>query len=127
VLKEELDDVLVVAVEPARSRALGGGATQPHAIQGIGAGFVPGVLDRKVIDEVITCEDTDSFTMAQRLAREEGISGGMSSGAAVWGALEIAKRLGKGKRVVSVLPDGWDRYVSVDPPNDALAALAYMI
>lgn len=127
VLKEELDEVLVVAVEPAHSRALSGGATCPHAIQGIGAGFVPPVLDRSVIDEVLTCEDNDSFTMAQRLAREEGISGGMSSGAAVWGALEIAKRLGKGKRVVSVLPDGWDRYVSVAPPNAALSALDFMI
>ncbi len=116
VLREELGSLLVVAVEPAKSRALSGGATRPHGIEGIGAGFVPRVLDRDVIDEVLACEDADAYAMSARLAREEGISGGMSAGAAVWGALQIAARLGAGKRVVSVIPDAWDRYATRERP-----------
>jgi cysteine synthase A len=116
VLRQELGTLLVVAVEPAKSRALSGGATRPHGIEGIGAGFVPSVLDRDVIDEVIACEDEAAYSTASRLAREEGISAGMSAGAAVWGALQIAARLGEGKRVVSVIPDAWDRYVTRERP-----------
>ncbi len=127
VLKETLDTVHIVAVEPDGSRALSGGQTRPHALQGIGAGFVPSVLDREVIDEVLVCEDHVAYEMSRRLAREEGISAGMSAGAAVWGALQIATRLGVGRRVVSVVPDSWDRYVSVERPNSALAALDFTI
>jgi cysteine synthase len=119
VLKRELPGVRVIAVEPAASPVLGGGAPAMHAIQGLGAGFVPGVLDRAVIDEVIACTDHDAFAMAERLAREEGISAGMSGGAAVWAAVEIARRFGPGKRVVTLIPDTWDRYTSVERPGPA--------
>jgi len=116
-LKEELPDVRIVAVEPAASAVLGGGGAATHAIFGIGAGFVPRVLAREVIDEVLACDDRAAYAMAARLAREEGISAGPSGGAAVWGALEVARRLGPGKRVVTVVPDGWERYASVEPPR----------
>jgi len=84
---------------------------------GIGAGFVPGVLARALIDEVLPCDERAAFDMAGRLAREEGITAGMSGGAAVWAAVQIAKRLGAGKRVVTVIPDTWDRYTSIDKPT----------
>ncbi len=125
VLKAELPDVQVIAVEPEGAAALTGGRTRPHALQGIGAGFIPAVLDRSVIDEVLVCGDRDGFDMARRMAREEGLSGGMSAGAAMWGALQVAQRLGRGKRVVSLVPDSWDRYLSVSSPT--LAALDFMI
>jgi len=117
VLKAEIPGVRIFAVEPAASPVLGGGSAARHQIQGIGAGFVPGVLDRGVIDEVIPCEDFAAFDMAGRLAREEGISAGPSGGAAVWAAVEVARRLGPGKRVVVILPDAWDRYTSVERPR----------
>ena len=119
VLKREVPGVRVIAVEPAASPVLSGGAPATHAIQGLGAGFVPGVLDRAVIDEVIACTDRDAFAMAERLAREEGITAGISGGAAVWAAVEIAHRLGPGKRVVAIIPDTWDRYTSVERPGRA--------
>ncbi len=117
VLKQELPAIRIVAVEPAPSQVLGGRAPAMHAIQGIGAGFVPGVLKRELIDEVVPCDERAAFDMAGRLAREEGITAGMSGGAAVWVAIEIAKRLGVGKRVVTVIPDTWDRYTSMDKPS----------
>jgi cysteine synthase A len=117
ILKQKVPGVRIVAIEPAGSQVLAGGAPARHAIQGIGAGFVPGVLDRSVIDEILACEDNAAFDMAGRLAREEGITAGLSGGAAVWGALEIARRLGPGKRVVAVVPDRWDRYTSVEKPR----------
>ena len=117
VLRQELPAIRIVAVEPAASQVLGGRAPAMHAIQGIGAGFVPGVLKRDLIDEVVACDERAAFDMAGRLAREEGITAGMSGGAAVWAALEIAKRLGAGKRVVTVIPDTWDRYTSTDKPS----------
>jgi cysteine synthase A len=117
VLKRELPGVRVIAVEPAGSPVLGGGEPGMHAIQGLGAGFVPGVLDRSVIDEVIACTDRAAFAMAERLARDEGITAGISGGAAVWAAVEIARRLGPGKRVVAIIPDSWDRYTSVELPG----------
>jgi cysteine synthase A len=117
VLKLEIPHVRIVAVEPAASAVLGGGAPARHQLQGIGAGFVPGVLDRGVIDEVISCDDLAAFEMAGRLAREEGISAGPSGGAAVWAAALVAGRLGPGKRVVAILPDAWDRYTSVERPR----------
>lgn len=117
VLKREVPGVRVIAVEPAASPVLGGGAAARHAIHGIGAGFEPAVLDRSVIDEVIACEDLAAFEMAGRLAREEGIPAGPSGGAAVWAAVQIAERLGPGKVVVTLLPDAWDRYTSVERPR----------
>ncbi len=116
-LKQAVKGVRIIAIEPASSPVLGGGSPSMHSIQGIGAGFVPAVLDRAVIDEVLACEDRIAFEMAGRLAREEGISAGMSGGAAVWGAVELARRLGAGKRVVTIIPDTWDRYTSVGNPG----------
>ena len=117
VLKQEIPGIRIIAVEPATSQVLGGRAPAMHAIQGIGAGFVPSVLARDLIDEVLACEERAAFDMAGRLAREEGITAGMSGGAAVWAAVQIAKRLGAGKQVVTVIPDTWDRYTSVDKPS----------
>jgi len=105
--------VRIVAVEPARAPVLQGGRAGIHAIQGIGASFVPGVLNRDVYDEVMSVRDEDAFAMTRRLAREEGLLVGVSSGANVWAAVEIAKQLGVGKRVVTVLPDTGERYLSV--------------
>ncbi|MGB1016688.1 MAG: cysteine synthase A, partial [Nannocystaceae bacterium] len=126
VLRAALPAIQIVAIEPARSRALAGKATRPHGIEGIGAGFVPPVLDRENIDEVLACEDAVAYDMSQRLAREEGISAGLSGGAAVWGALQIAARLPPGKRVVTVIPDGWDRYISKKRPR-AIAGVDFII
>jgi cysteine synthase A len=114
VLKEELPSVLILAVEPARSAVLQGGRAGVHGIQGIGASFVPGVLNRKVIDEIVSVSDEDAFATAKRLTREEGLLVGISAGAAVWAALKLAKRLGAGKRVVTVLPDTGERYLTMD-------------
>lgn len=119
VLKEHCPAARIVAVEPERSRALSGGPVATHAIQGIGAGFVPETLDRSVIDEVVTCSDRDAIEMARRLAREEGISSGVSGGAAVFCALRVAEELGAGKRVVTVIPDSFDRYLSEAAPGAA--------
>ena len=128
VLKQELPAVHVVAIEPERSAVLSGrGTPKPHAIQGIGAGFVPDVLDRAVIDEVLTCSDESAFATAGRLAKEEGISSGLSGGAAVWGALDLAARLGPGKRVVAVIPDGWERYASMEQPDHSVGGLVFII
>ena len=128
VLKQELPGVRIVAIEPTRSPVLSGGSPpRPHAIQGIGAGFVPEVLERDVIDEVLTCSDEAAFASARRLAREEGISAGPSAGAAVWGAIEVARRLGEGKRVATVVCDGWERYASVEWPSSALEGVDFII
>ncbi|HIC88090.1 MAG TPA: cysteine synthase A [Anaerolineae bacterium] len=113
VLKRELPETWIVAVEPARSAVLSGRRPGSHGIQGIGAGFVPGVLNQEVIDEVITVTDEDALGMMRRLAAEEGILAGISAGAAVWAALQVAARLGPGKRVVVILPDTGERYLSV--------------
>ncbi len=110
VLKRHAPNILVVAVEPARSPVLQGGRPGLHAIQGIGASFVPGVLNRKVLDEIIAVGDEEAIAMARRLAREEGLLVGISAGANVVAALKVAKRLGRGKRVVTVLPDTGERY-----------------
>jgi cysteine synthase A len=112
-LKERDPAVKVVAIEPASSPVLSGGTPGPHKIQGIGAGFIPPVLDRTVIDEVIAVDDEDALETARALARREGVLGGISCGAALWGALEIAGRdEAAGKRIVVVLPDTGERYVS---------------
>ncbi|MSQ61014.1 MAG: cysteine synthase A [Dehalococcoidia bacterium] len=113
VLKDRIPDVLIVAVEPTRSPVLQGGRAGMHAIQGIGASFVPGVFDRAVVDEIMGVSDEDSIEMMQRLAREEGLLVGVSSGANVFAALKVAARLGAGKRVVTILPDTGERYLSL--------------
>jgi cysteine synthase A len=105
--------VHTVAVEPAASPVLSGGAPGPHKIQGIGAGFVPDVLDRTLIDEILTVSNDDAFAVARRLAREEGILCGISCGAAMHAALQVAARPeSKGKTIVVVLPDSGERYLS---------------
>ena len=112
-LKEQKPDLKVVAVEPADSPILTGGTPGPHKIQGIGANFVPDVLDRDVYDEVIDVATPDAVATARRLASEEGILGGISSGAAVWAALEVAKRPeSDGKTIVVIVPDFGERYLS---------------
>ncbi len=115
VLKKRNPAIQVFAVEPAASAVLSGKPAGPHQIQGIGAGFVPEVLNRSIIDEIIQVADSDAYQMAKRLAREEGILAGVSAGAAVWAALKVAERLGKGKTVVVMLPDTGERYLSLDP------------
>ncbi|HOB38696.1 MAG TPA: cysteine synthase A [Methanomassiliicoccaceae archaeon] len=113
-LREAGCKALLVAVEPAASPVLSGGRPGPHAIQGIGAGFVPGVLDTALIDRIIQVEDGDAKATARELAKKEGIFVGTSSGAAVFAALELAKELGKGRKVVTVAPDFGERYLSTD-------------
>ena len=112
-LKSQNPGVKVVAVEPASSPVLSRGIAGAHKIQGIGAGFVPGVLNTSVYDEVITVENEDAFAAGKRLGRSEGILAGISSGAAVWAALQLAKRPeNKGRTIVALLPDTGDRYLS---------------
>lgn len=114
VLKQKNPDVLVCAVEPEDSPVLSGGRSGPHKIQGIGAGFVPEVLDAEAYDRVVKVSAKDSVETARTLARREGILVGISSGAAVFAALAVAKELGPGKVVVVVLPDTGERYLSTD-------------
>ena len=114
-LKEKKPEFKAVAVEPATSPVLSTGKGGPHKIQGIGPGFVPGVLNRDLIDEIITVKDEDAGKTLLRLAREEGIFAGISSGAATWAAIELAKRPeNKGKQIVAILPDTGERYLSID-------------
>ena len=114
VLKERAPEALVVAVEPAGSPVLAGGKPGPHKIQGIGAGFVPEILDRSVIDEVIPVGDEDALEMARRVAIEEGVLAGISAGANIWAALEVAARPEMaGKRVVTIVCDSGERYMSL--------------
>jgi cysteine synthase A len=114
VLKEKFPHVHVVAVEPADSPVLSGGKPGKHKIQGIGAGFVPDILDTEIYDEVITVENEEAFHWARRMAREEGILGGISTGAATAAALKIARRLGAGKKVVAVAPSNGERYLTTE-------------
>ncbi|MPZ15733.1 MAG: cysteine synthase A [Chloroflexi bacterium] len=114
VLKGHRPNTLVVAVEPAESPVLSGGRPRPHAIQGIGASFVPQVYDPSVVDEIVTVDNDDAMQMTLRLTRDEGLLVGLSAGANVHVAVEIARRLGSGRTVVTVLPDTGERYLSVD-------------
>ena len=113
VLKERVPGLRVVGVEPARSPVLSGGRFRPHGIQGIGASFVPGILNRAVLDEIVTVRDEDATAMARRLAREEGLLVGISSGANVWAACRIAESRPADQVVVTVLCDTGERYLSV--------------
>jgi cysteine synthase A len=111
-LKEQRSDILVIAVEPARSPVLSGGTRGQHQFQGMGPGFIPDNLDRSVLDRVIPVWEEDAFPVARRLAREEGLFVGMSSGAIAFAALQVATALGAGKRVAMIAPDTGARYLS---------------
>jgi cysteine synthase A len=113
VLKDKIAGLRVVAVEPARSPVLSGGRARPHAIQGIGASFVPGVLNRDIIDEIITVRDEDAIAWSRRLAREEGLLVGISAGAAAFAACAVAATLAPSQLVMTVLPDTGERYLSL--------------
>ena len=114
-LREQIGKgVLIVAVEPARSPVLSGGRAGMHGIQGIGASFVPGVLDRGVYDEIMRIEDKDAMAFSRRLAREEGLLAGISAGANVFAARKVAEKLGAGKTVVTIICDTGERYLSVN-------------
>ncbi len=112
VLKEHFPHIKIYAVEPTASPVLSGGKPGPHRIQGIGAGFVPDILDTGIYDGIITVENEEAFETSRRVAKEEGILGGISSGAAIFAALKVAKELGPGKRVVAVVPSNGERYLS---------------
>jgi cysteine synthase A len=115
VIKKKKPTFRAIAVEPKDSAVLSGGKAGPHKIQGIGAGFVPEVLNQKIIDEIIQVSHEDAATTTRRLAKEEGILAGISSGAATFAALEVAKRKeNKGKLVVVILPDTGERYLSTE-------------
>lgn len=112
VLREKYSDIKIYAVEPTDSAVLSGGKPGPHKIQGIGAGFVPETLNTEIYDDVITVSTEEAFESARRAAKEEGILGGISSGAAIFAAMQVAKKLGKGKKVLAILPDNGERYLS---------------
>ncbi|WDH82771.1 cysteine synthase A [Paenibacillus urinalis] len=112
VLKQEYPDIKIVAVEPAASPILAGGTPGPHKIQGIGANFIPEILNRDIYDEIVHIENDDAFETARQVAKEEGILAGISSGAAIRAALQVAKQLGAGKRVVAIVPSNGERYLS---------------
>jgi cysteine synthase A len=114
VLKSKNPNVRIVAVEPSVSPVLSGERPGPHKIQGIGAGFIPKVLNREIIDEIIKVKDNEAFQMAKRLTREEGLFVGISSGTAAFAALKVSKTLGKGKLVVTIFPDTGERYFSME-------------
>nr|WP_026569009.1 cysteine synthase A [Sediminibacillus terrae] len=112
VLKEKYKDIKIYAVEPEASPVLSGGKPGPHKIQGIGAGFVPEVLDTDVYDEVIQVSNEDAYATAREAAKKDGLLGGVSSGAAIYAAKQVAKKLGKGKKVLAVIPSNGERYLS---------------
>ena len=112
VLREAYKDIKIVAVEPADSPVLSGGSPGPHKIQGIGAGFVPDTLNTEIYDQIIKVANEDAFEQARKAAKEEGILGGISAGAAIHAALQVAKELGAGKKVLAIIPDNGERYLS---------------
>lgn len=112
VLKEKYPNLKVIAVEPEDSPFLSKGTAGPHKIQGIGAGFIPEILDLDIIDEIITVKNEDAFQISKDLCSQEGILAGISSGASTWASIEVAKKAGKGKTVLTILPDTGERYLS---------------
>ncbi|EHT8060331.1 cysteine synthase A [Staphylococcus pseudintermedius] len=112
VLKEKYPDIQIVAIEPEDSPVLSGGEPGPHKLQGLGAGFIPGTLNTEIYDEIIKVGNEVAMETSRRVAKEEGILGGISSGAAIYAAIQKAKELGKGKTVVTVLPSNGERYLS---------------
>jgi len=112
VLKDRIPGVKLVAVEPATSAVLSGGKPGPHKLQGLGAGFIPSILDTSIIDEVIAVENEIAFETSRNLAKNEGILVGISTGANVWAAVQVAKRLGVGKRILTIAPSTGERYLS---------------
>ncbi|MBU2567984.1 MAG: cysteine synthase A [Elusimicrobia bacterium] len=113
VLKKKYPSIKIVAVEPESSAVLSGGPAGPHKIQGIGAGFIPDILNREIIDRIITVRDEDAYRTAQLLAKKEGIFCGISSGAACFASIKLAKELGRGKKIVVIFPDTGERYFSI--------------
>lgn len=116
VLKQNIENIKIIAVEPEKSPVLSGGQPGTHKIQGIGAGFLPEILNMEIIDEIIKVSDEDAYSMSKKLSKEEGLFVGISSGAACYAALKVAKDLGKGKRVVVIFPDTGERYLSIEKP-----------
>jgi len=112
-LKKKNPKIKAVAVEPANSPVLSGGNPGGHKIQGIGAGFVPGIYEKEYVDEILQVKDEDAFKTAKAFAEIEGVLIGISSGAAVYAAIEVAKKLGKGKKVLAIAPDGGEKYISM--------------
>ncbi|MEJ7542754.1 cysteine synthase A [Staphylococcus intermedius] len=112
VLKEKYPDIQIVAIEPEDSPVLSGGEPGPHKLQGLGAGFIPGTLNTEIYDDIIKVGNEVAMETSRRVAKEEGILGGISSGAAIYAAIQKAKELGKGKTVVTVLPSNGERYLS---------------
>jgi cysteine synthase len=112
VLRDKFPGIKIIAVEPTDSPVLSGGKPGPHKIQGIGAGFVPDTLNTEIYDEIIQVAGEDAFAASRRAAKEEGILGGISAGAAIHAAIETAKKLGKGKKVLAIIPDNGERYLS---------------
>lgn len=114
ILKESNPDIQVIAIEPVDSAVISGEGPGPHKIQGIGAGFIPGVLNTDIIDRVVKIDNDEAMEASRRVAREEGLLVGISSGASIAVALKLAKELGKGKRVVTIAPDTGERYLSTE-------------
>lgn len=112
-LKKKNPQIKAIAVEPAGSPVLSGGNPGSHKIQGIGAGFVPGIYEKEAVDEIITVKDEDAFKTAKKFVETEGALVGISSGAAIYAAIEVAKKLGKGKKVLAIAPDGGEKYISM--------------
>ncbi|HCQ89627.1 MULTISPECIES: cysteine synthase A [unclassified Clostridium] len=112
-LKEKISNIEIIAVEPFNSPVLSGGSPSPHKIQGIGAGFVPKIYDSEIIDSIMTVKDEDAFNTAKLMASEEGFLVGISSGANIYAALEIAKKLGSDYKVLTIAPDGGEKYFSM--------------
>jgi cysteine synthase A len=112
-LKKKIPNIKAIAVEPAQSPVLSGGNPGAHKIQGIGAGFIPGNYDEEYIDKVMQVEDSKAFKIAKEFAEKEGVLIGISSGAAIYAALEIAKKVGKGKKILAIAPDGGEKYISM--------------
>ena len=112
-LKEKNKNIKAIAIEPKTSAVISGGKPGPHNIQGIGAGFIPSIYDGSVIDEVMAVSDEDSIKTAKKFVEKEGVLLGISSGAAIYAAIEIAKKIGKGKKVLAIAPDGGEKYISM--------------